>query len=314
MTLRVINETNNDLVNLFDKFYDSENFPLILSGDLKKLSIPVKDDIRPYRNFLDEWSTSTQSARICTNSYTMKKYKLYNSSLYEELFSYVQKTKKHHKDKNKTTVPLHKDYYSYKLAHKMLSILKDDYISKAGYKEKNNLKKSNKSTNIYLVAGIRNTTSGAVSDWGGLYANVGMTTKDPKERFKGPDYRKKQLAGELVLLKQWPAGEIKDYQIHPYLKKHPDVVWKASKNTEEFLFKNDLGDGSVAIEIIESILIEHLLDLPKFVIDKISAQEEEIKELNRKSAQQDMPNSFLNGSWINQFISLFWSMILSIRL
>jgi hypothetical protein len=308
----LLNE-NNDLVKLYNKFHDAEIFPMTISDNLKKIAIPVKDDIRPTRNFLDCWSEREQTAYICTNSYTMEKFKKYDYSLYEKLSGYIQKTKKDQADKKKTTVLLHKGYYSYELAHSMLSLLKDDYTDNVRPKKKVSCQSENNHTNIYLVAGIRNTSPGAVSYNGGLWANVGQSI-DPESRIKDPDYRKKQLGGKRILIKQWPVTNITDKQLHPHLKNHPEVIWNKSNNTEEFLFTSDTGDGSAAIKIIESILIE-LMDLPEFVIDKFSAQQKKIEALNCKLGRHDAANySLLRGSWVNKFVSLFWCMLLSIRL
>jgi len=75
---------------------------------------------------------------------------------------------------------------------------------------------------IYLVAGERNTKPGSVSDSGGLYANVGMTHNGrlPEDRFRDPDYKKKQSGGRWVLIKQWAVGDMKDHSIHNFLKRH----------------------------------------------------------------------------------------------
>ena len=136
---------------------------------------------------------------------------------------------------------------------------------------------------IYLVAGERNTKPGAVSDSGGLYANVGMTHNGrlPEDRFRDPDYKKKQSGGSWVLLKQWAVGDMKDHSIHNFLKRHDDVRWNPiSHNTEEFLFVDDEGDGLKAINIIEHIMLEHLM--PPFIKEKLSATQAALTEERNK--------------------------------
>ncbi len=130
---------------------------------------------------------------------------------------------------------------------------------------------------IYLVAGARNVRPGAVSDSGGLYANVGMTQngRSPESRFRDADYRKKQSGGSWVLIKKWEVGSIKDHIVHRFLKTHPSVAWDPScDNTEEFLFKTDTGDGLEAIKIIETIILEQCL--PTFVRDRMLSTKEEL--------------------------------------
>ncbi len=137
---------------------------------------------------------------------------------------------------------------------------------------------------IYLVAGERNIKPGAVSDSGGLYANVGMTHNGrlPEDRFRDPDYKKKQSGGRWVLIKQWAVADMKDHSVHNFLKRHDDVRWdQSSHNTEEFLFIGDEGDGLKAIDIIERIMLEHLM--PSFVKEMIDDNQTElIKERNKR--------------------------------
>lgn len=122
---------------------------------------------------------------------------------------------------------------------------------------------------IYLIAGERNCSRGAIEENGGLYANVGETVRNVIQRTRDEDYRRKQLGGKITILKEWEISDFRlsDRDIHKQLKVHPRVKWEASDNTEEFLFLDDKGDGSVAIEIIENIIIG--LMCPSFVIDII---------------------------------------------
>jgi hypothetical protein len=122
---------------------------------------------------------------------------------------------------------------------------------------------------IYLVAGERNCSKGAIKENGGLYANIGETIRSVLERTRDEDYRRKQLGGKITILKEWEITQysFSDRDIHKQLKMHPRVKWESSDNTEEFLFLDDKGDGSVATEIIENIIIGLLC--PSFVVDII---------------------------------------------
>lgn len=160
---------------------------------------------------------------------------------------------------------------------------------------------------IYLVAGERNTKPGSVSDSGGLYANVGMTEKGrlPESRFRDPDYRKKQTGGQLVLLKQWEVGTLKDHALHAILKQIDGVVWdRFSNNTEEFLFIGDPGDGSVAATLIESIIEDHLV--PEFVSDKIHKLQQtvETETARRKLAEEAEPWQLLQDTLTSETLRL----------
>lgn len=110
---------------------------------------------------------------------------------------------------------------------------------------------------IYAVAGERNLTWGAIHSNGGTWANIGQTTKTPEKRLKDADYRRKQLAGNLIVLSKWENIDIRDKQIHDKLVNRIDVYHDAdSNNTEEFLFLNDTGSGSVISQIIDEIIAD----------------------------------------------------------
>lgn len=107
---------------------------------------------------------------------------------------------------------------------------------------------------IYIVAGERNMR--LAQSEGGLWANVGQTTRNVYERLRDDDYKRKAMGGELMVLFEQDVGDMTtDKQIHPLLKNHPDVSWSPkSSNTEEFFFKGDLGDGVVARKIVSEVL------------------------------------------------------------
>lgn len=104
---------------------------------------------------------------------------------------------------------------------------------------------------IYIVAGERNCRKGAVSDNGGLWANVGQTSRNPEDRLTDDDYRKKAAGGKWLVLAQFDVGDsLTDYDVHKYLKSHPEIKYDYSNNTEEFLFVTDDGSGRRAKEIV----------------------------------------------------------------
>jgi hypothetical protein len=113
------------------------------------------------------------------------------------------------------------------------------------------MKKMNK---LYVVAGKRNMGEHARLN-GGLFVNVGMTTRTVDERLGDQDYRNKAAGGVWeVIVRDHEIGSHDDTEIHDELKKRDDVVWSLDGlNTEEFLFVNDPGDGSVARDIVLQI-------------------------------------------------------------
>ena len=92
---------------------------------------------------------------------------------------------------------------------------------------------------------MRNLTSGAVSSNGGVWANVGQTSRDPRERISDRDYKRKQMGGKIVVLCWWLDVVSPDTDIHDRLKSDARVGWNKSTNTEEFLFMDDDGTGDV---------------------------------------------------------------------
>jgi len=106
---------------------------------------------------------------------------------------------------------------------------------------------------IYIVAGARNMQLAQASG-GGLWANVGQTTRQVSERLRDDDYKRKAAGGAWQVLFSQDVGDLSDKEIHPILKAHPRVHWEKSDNTEEFLFLDDPGDGSKAKEIVREIL------------------------------------------------------------
>lgn len=124
----------------------------------------------------------------------------------------------------------------------------------------------------------------------GLWANVGQTTRDVSERLRDDDYKRKAAGGRWQILFTQDVGEnLTDKQIHPFLKQHPEVEWDHnSDNTEEFLFKGDQGDGSVARRIVGEILrrvcLPILQDENAKLQDEVSRLQLELQDSNETVA------------------------------
>ena len=131
----------------------------------------------------------------------------------------------------------------------------------------------NETNRIYIVAGERNMIG--AERLGGLYANVGQTTRSVKERLQDHDYKHKAGGGEWKILSDQNVGSLfSDHDLHPHLKSHPDVTWNPnSSNTEEFLFKNDPGDGSVAKKIVGDLLKTLCLPLIQKEVKRLQAED-----------------------------------------
>jgi len=133
---------------------------------------------------------------------------------------------------------------------------------------------------IYIVAGERNMELAALRR-GGLYVNVGQTTREVEDRLRDDDYKRKAAGGKWKVILQQDVGELTDKDIHPILKKHPRIYWDPnSNNTEEFLFVDDPGDGSVAKKTVIEILTPYCQSLLKKenenLQNRINALEEEV--------------------------------------
>lgn len=142
------------------------------------------------------------------------------------------------------------------------------------------------SNKIYIVAGERNIKS--ANTLGGLYANVGQTTRRIADRLNDDDYKRKAAGGRWISLFEHSVGNsISDKDIHIHLKQHPFVKWdRDSNNTEEFLFCNDLGDGTVAKEIVLGILkkisIPMMQEENTILVNKNASIVKELNEANEK--------------------------------
>jgi len=128
---------------------------------------------------------------------------------------------------------------------------------------------------IYIVAGERNMKSAAQQ--GGLYANVGQTSRQVSERLRDDDYKRKAAGGKWNILYEQPVGDLSDHAIHPLLKNHPRIRWENSDNTEEFLFLDDPGDGSEARKIVHEILSQRCVPLLKDKLKELSQENVSLK-------------------------------------
>ena len=153
---------------------------------------------------------------------------------------------------------------------------------------------------VYLIAGIRNTRSVAVH--GGLWANVGETTKSVEERLSGMDYSRKAGGGDWVILNKWrvPAW-ISDKDIHEEIKRNKNILWKNSTNSEEFLFYNDSGNGNAASLIIAEAIVKIMNSESEKIFRKVSVDREilnkKLEKLKEKSERIAEEKEKTNPNW-----------------
>jgi len=139
---------------------------------------------------------------------------------------------------------------------------------------------------IYIVAGERNMLL-ARAGGGGLYANVGQTTREVTERLRDDDYKRKAAGGRWQILFSQEVGDsVTDKQLHPLLKSHPGVSWDPDcDNTEEFLFKDDTGDGETARRIVGEIIQQVCLPLLQAEISRLRRETSRMEEELEQRAQ-----------------------------
>lgn len=154
------------------------------------------------------------------------------------------------------------------------------------------------SNKIYIVAGERNMKLSQIE--GGLWVNVGQTTRDVYERLRDDDYKRKAAGGKwMVLFEQDVGGTTTDKQIHPFLKQHPEVSWdRESNNTEEFFFKGDPGDGSAARRIVSEILRRICVPLLQQENSKLH------EETDRLHAELEQANGVIRDLSSDELISV----------
>lgn len=118
---------------------------------------------------------------------------------------------------------------------------------------------------LYVIAGERNINAAQIN--GGLFVNVGQTTRTVQERLSDKDYRQKSAGGKWkILLQDIDLGEFEDAHIHEQLRERNDVIWDpTSSNTEEFHFVTDTGSGDevkrIIAECIENLKRTHPVQL-----------------------------------------------------
>jgi len=153
---------------------------------------------------------------------------------------------------------------------------------------------------VYLIAGIRNIRS--VEIHGGLWANVGETTKSVEERLSGLDYARKAAGGEWIIINKWrvPAW-ISDKDIHEEIKKNKNILWKNSTNSEEFLFYNDSGNGNAASLIVAEAIVKIMNSESEKIFKKVSVDREvlnkKLKKLKEKSERIAEEKEKTNPGW-----------------
>ena len=151
---------------------------------------------------------------------------------------------------------------------------------------------------IYLVAGSRNVIT--AHSLGGLWANVGETSKSVEERLEGLDYARKMAGGDWIILNQWRVPDwISDSMLHTKLRLNPKIKWFDSHNTEEFLFTEDTGDGNTASEYIGAAIMEAVMEESHKQIAGIKSERnslrEKLKKLQDEKSRKDS-ESVINKS------------------
>ena len=140
---------------------------------------------------------------------------------------------------------------------------------------------------IYLVAGSRSLDS--IEVHGGLWANVGETTKSVEERLSGMDYSRKAAGGEWVILNKWKVPIwFSDSMVHQELRKSEMVVWKNSANSEEFLFIGDQKNANLASLIIGEAIIKLMNSENEKIINSINSDRTALrKKLEQLSSKKE---------------------------
>jgi hypothetical protein len=140
---------------------------------------------------------------------------------------------------------------------------------------------------IYLVAGSRNVIT--AHSQGGLWANVGETSKSVEERLEGLDYRRKAAGGEWVILNKWRVPIwFSDSMVHQELRKSETVVWKNSANSEEFLFLGDQKNANLASLIIGEAIIKLMNSENEKIINSINSDRTALrKKLEQLSSKKE---------------------------
>jgi hypothetical protein len=140
---------------------------------------------------------------------------------------------------------------------------------------------------IYLVAGSRSLDS--IEVHGGLWANVGETTKSVEERLSGMDYSRKAAGGEWVILNKWKVPIwFSDSMVHQELRKSETVVWKNSANSEEFLFIGDQKNANLASLIIGEAIIKLMNSENEKIINSINSDRTALrKKLEQLSSKKE---------------------------
>ena len=108
---------------------------------------------------------------------------------------------------------------------------------------------------IYIVAGERNIQT--VETLGGLYFNLGQTSRSVEERLKDPDYRRKNAAGKWVVLHKWEVEDsLTDSVFHELLEDN-GIDRSGTNNTEEFFAHGDDGTADEVAKIIQDYIDKH---------------------------------------------------------
>jgi len=150
---------------------------------------------------------------------------------------------------------------------------------------------------LYVIAGERNINAAQIN--GGLFANVGQTTRTVQERISDKDYRQKTAGGKWkILLQDISLGEFEDAHIHEQLRERNDVIWDpTSPNTEEFHFITDIGNGDevkrIIAECIENLKRTHPVQLESLAQDFEKSGVKNASEFSEPGIYWFRVNSFI---------------------
>jgi hypothetical protein len=117
---------------------------------------------------------------------------------------------------------------------------------------------------------------------------------------EGLDYGRKAAGGDWIILGKWRVPDyINDAMLHTKLRIHPGVIWRNSRNTEEFLFSQDTGDGNTASEYIRAAIMEVVMEEGRKVIAGIKSERdslrEKLKKLQAEKSRRDLDSTSLRS-------------------
>jgi len=163
---------------------------------------------------------------------------------------------------------VHKILKNCQEACELLSDYDIDESSSEDYSRSSSDTVKNKQRFLYLMAYETNILLTQHSIVKGLKANVGDTThENVYDRFKDKEYVSKNCSGDPIVVMTWEI-EGRDHDIRPFLLTQTyDVSLDISlwHNQKEFYnFKNDSGNGEVAIRCVEKALKDSGINFSRY--------------------------------------------------